>query len=458
MEIKRRNELTLNDLGKIQTPFFVRSDLRNDFNGRGYGSGGDIHEFEEYYRKFETGSLFAVYFHRPSFPLFTWKKDIENPEKGKWVVTRPSIVENYNLWLEDILWRINFYIPYSTKKSTDYQDNDKPDIPYSDSPSVIPEKTYHEQAKNWSRKAGKTATNVLDDMFGDTAEKAKEAKGYYQEGNYSNMALVAGIATIDALNPLKKVKALEKAIETSDKLDNAQDALNGDVPSKGKNKKKISNSGGKEENKDKFKCDWKNCKGEHPKKIKYANNGSTSRGTYIGAWSTPWKNGTGTQSNKITISHYEAETSKAKSLEKAKSLFDSEQYVTNNHHLIPIAVMAKFPRLSHNAKLIGFNINDGEYGISLPYFITDIFRHDLQSHKTTHPNYSKKVVKMLQKIEKKCQVYCNKNNQKQLLNDLSELSELIREYVVQWDSLWLLRKTAVNDRKISFNQADIPHP
>ncbi len=219
---------------------------------------------------------------------------------------------------------------------------------------------------------------------------------------------------------------------------------------------KKGNSGQGDTSKDdkkKFKCNWKNCKGDHARKINYANNGSTSRGKYTGVWYTPWHSGAGIKSEKITIAHYEAETGKAKSLEEAKSLFGSEQYVTNNHHLIPIAAIEKFSKLSHNAKLIGFDINDGKYGIRLPYFITDIFRHDLQSHKTNHPNYSKKVEKQLRKLEKQCEFLCTNNKQNQLIAHLSGFSDRLKGHLERWDQSWLLRKTALDDRKKSYQQA-----
>lgn len=216
--------------------------------------------------------------------------------------------------------------------------------------------------------------------------------------------------------------------------------------------------GDEEEKEELHSCEWKDCNGKHPKKIDYPNDGCVTRGKYTGKWKSPWEGGAGATSNEVTVAHYEAETGKATSLAEAKSLFGTGKYVTNNHHLIPIAAMAKFPKLSHNAQLVGFDINDGKYGICLPYFITDIFRHDLQSHKTNHPNYSKKVVHILKKFDKKCKTYCHNDEQDQLRSDLDELAELIREYLVTWDHAWLLRKSAVNDRQQSFNQAGISHP
>ncbi len=120
--------------------------------------------------------------------------------------------------------------------------------------------------------------------------------------------------------------------------------------------------------------------------------------------------------------------------------------------------MAKFPKLSHNAKLIGFNINDGKYGICLPYFITDIFKHDLQSHKTNHPNYSMKVEDELEVIQEQCLTFCKNNKQSSLERELTDLTDDLREYIANWDIAWLLRKSAIKDREISFKQANLPHP
>jgi len=124
--------------------------------------------------------------------------------------------------------------------------------------------------------------------------------------------------------------------------------------------------------------------------------------------------------------------------------------------------MAKVKQLAHNAKLIGFDIDDGKYGIMLPYFITDIFHNDLQSHKTNHSSYSKKVIKQLEKLEKNCKKYCDNGNQQQLLNDLERFAKKLRERIISWDKAWLLRDTSVNnalrDRTKSYIQAGLMQP
>jgi hypothetical protein len=214
----------------------------------------------------------------------------------------------------------------------------------------------------------------------------------------------------------------------------------------------------KEEKEELHSCKWKDCDKKHPEKIDYPNDGCVTRGKYTGKWKAPWDGGAGVTSNEIAIGHYETETGKAASLAEAKIFFGTGKYVTNNHHLIPVATMAKFPKLGHNAKLVGFDINNGKYGLCLPYFITDIFRHDLQSHKTNHPNYSKKVKDQLRVIEKQSVKYCKSGKQTDLVGDLDRFAQRLRRFVINWDSNWLLRKSAESDRVKSFKQAGLNPP
>lgn len=134
------------------------------------------------------------------------------------------------------------------------------------------------------------------------------------------------------------------------------------------------------------------------------------------------------------------------------------KYVTNNHHLIPVEAMSAYPALGHNAKLIGFDINNGKNGVVLPYFVTDIFRHDLQSHKTSHTNYDKKVKEHLEVIDKRSQKYCQSNRQEELLGDLDRFAERLGKLVVGWHKNWLLRSEAASDRVKSFTQAGLNPP
>jgi len=210
-----------------------------------------------------------------------------------------------------------------------------------------------------------------------------------------------------------------------------------------------------------YQCEWKSCKGKHDSKIEYDNDGCTVRGEYTGIWQEPWFGVTSKTSSKITLAHYKKEN-KVKHQQTAKDLFGTNRYATENHHLIPIKTIEKVAQLAHNAKLIGFDINDGKYGIVLPYFITDIFRNDLQSHKTSHSSYSKKVLKELKKLQEECLKYCNNRNQRELLNDLRDLADDLRLYIKNWDEAWLLRDSSVNnalkDREKSYTQAGLVQP
>lgn len=208
-----------------------------------------------------------------------------------------------------------------------------------------------------------------------------------------------------------------------------------------------------------YKCKWKNCKGQHSFEIKYSNDGCVDRngGIYTGFWREPWMAGVGVKSTKITFQHYYGEVKK-KRLKDAKSLFGSDKYPTEKHHIIPIKSISKYKQLSHNAKLTGFDINNGKYGICLPYFVTDIFKHDLQCHRTNHKNYSFKVEDELEDLQEQCLSYCDNEKQHKLVKELKELADDIRGYIKIWDKAWLLRKDAVGDRKKSYHQAGLPCP
>ncbi len=207
-----------------------------------------------------------------------------------------------------------------------------------------------------------------------------------------------------------------------------------------------------------FTCDWKNCKGEHSEEIEYPDreNGKTIRGEYTGVWLEPWMYlGSGKSSSNITIKHYIKEVKK-KRIGDAKSLFGTGMYPTDKHHLIPVSSISKCSVLRHNAELVGWDINHADNGITLPYFVTDIFRHDLQSHRTSHPSYSRKVERDLKQLQKKCNKYCETERQIQLLFDLQEISDDCCQLIREWK--WPLRTTAFKDRVKSYKQAKIKAP
>ncbi len=208
-----------------------------------------------------------------------------------------------------------------------------------------------------------------------------------------------------------------------------------------------------------YPCAWnEQCNVKHPKKIEYPNEskGVVKRGKYTGDWQMPWdENGSGEKSANITIDHYKREVKK-KRIADAEAMFGTNAYPVDNHHLIPISPFGKRKKLKHNAKLVGWDINHSDNGICLPYFVTDIFRHDLQCHRTSHPNYSKIVERDLIALEKECLSYCSKGTQENLLTDLKKSSDRYKRLMKKWKML--LRATAKADEKKSYTQAGIPIP
>ncbi len=214
----------------------------------------------------------------------------------------------------------------------------------------------------------------------------------------------------------------------------------------------------KEEEEKKYSCDWKDCKGEHDEEIDYpeSSKGKINRGVYTGDWEMPWNSGLSeNKSLKITINHYTREVKK-KRIKEAKAKFGTNEYPVDNHHLIPISSLNELDALKHNAKLVGWDINHSDNGVCLPYFVTDVYRHDLQCHRTSHPSYSKKVERELKQLETECVSFCSNNSQENLLSELNEASEDFKKLIIKWK--WLLRSTANADRNKSYTQAGISIP
>jgi len=266
---------------------------------------------------------------------------------------------------------------------------------------------------------------------------------------------------IKAANKIQDITALLKKVKLHRKQSKPHNSKIAEKMDKPKEDKL------KEKEKKKFKCDWKNCKNDHEKKIKYKNKGKINRGSYTGNWVMPWiENGPGDKEiNPVTLDCYTNEA-KSKHLSDAKKTIQETMmnkpiitYATNNHHLIPISAMEAFKaKLGHNAKLMNWVINDSDNGVAIPYFLTDIFRHDIQCHKTSHPEYNTNVKIELKKIEKKSLDFCSRNNQKLLTKKLNKLSNKLRVRIIMWDRDWLLRKNAIRDRKNSYERAGLKEP
>jgi len=207
------------------------------------------------------------------------------------------------------------------------------------------------------------------------------------------------------------------------------------------------------------KCEWKQCKKTHNRQITYANTGSVKRSsTYESDWVNaglePWKlHGPGRDSG-ADIREYREETPAAKYADTAAGLKYPE-YHTQKHHLISVNLFSNVSKLSHNAKLIGYDANHKNNGICLPSYIVDIVQHDLQCHRGPHPKplYNDKIDPLLRNLEIKCLGYCELDVsgkislQKNLLDDLNGLSNRVAKKIKDWK--WLLRKNALAERSKS---------
>ena len=161
--------------------------------------------------------------------------------------------------------------PVAVQQDVPDQDDDVPDISIINQPSPPgAEKTTFEKVEDWSRGAGKTNTKILDSMLKDAEEGIEEIKEHYHEGDYRQAAIAAGAAIVEQLTPLGKVKAIKKGMEIDEKSDDAEEVLNGDLPSGGKGKGKKNNNSGNENNggnndKNDDNKDPIKCRGQQPK-------------------------------------------------------------------------------------------------------------------------------------------------------------------------------------------------
>lgn len=192
----------------------------------------------------------------------------------------------------------------------------------------------------------------------------------------------------------------------------------------------------------KYGCAWKDCKGDpHPSKVDYKDQeqGCTERGTYVGNWPEPFHILTPSYTN------FGVQEGCFKGLCSRRYVgvvqSNRDHYETQNHHVIPVASIQSFTRLTHNLKLIGWNLNDGiSNGICLPYFREDSIWHDLQPHRGSHPRiYTDDVKESLKPLETECLVYCqeaekedSKVDQQTLKKDINKLVETIRNRILNW--------------------------
>ena len=209
-------------------------------------------------------------------------------------------------------------------------------------------------------------------------------------------------------------------------------------------------------------CDWQDCLTTHERKVSYPGGGKLERSNgFASAWVAaglePWmKYGDGIDSM-ASAAEYREETPGASYASTAAAM-KHPQYHTQKHHLISINLFKNFPKLKHDATLIGYDVNAPKNGICLPSYTLDIVRHDLQAHRGSHPNalYNSRILPLLERLEQRAAKYCEPERngacefQKQLLGDLERLSREIENRVREWD--WLLRSEAPTERTAAYER------
>jgi hypothetical protein len=225
-----------------------------------------------------------------------------------------------------------------------------------------------------------------------------------------------------------------------------------------------------------FECKWQDCEKKHLEDINpsYPSKGSVSKGAatsgrnYEAEWIAcdlePWKlRGDGVDPTpKVADYSSEIDVSKPrnkKMVTKAIEEFSHPSYMTQKHHVISVHLFDDFSKLAYDAKLVDYNVNDKENGICLPYFSTDIVRHDLQAHRGPHPPmYDERVSVLLRNLEEKCVRYCTEGCQPLLKRKLEAISRRVIGHIEAWEAGWYLRSTAVAERKAAYDRIGIPPP
>ncbi|MCS7466708.1 AHH domain-containing protein [Stieleria sp. ICT_E10.1] len=217
-------------------------------------------------------------------------------------------------------------------------------------------------------------------------------------------------------------------------------------------------------------CDWKQCEEDHKKKIDYPGDGKVKHSSnYASKWGEhePWvmSGNAGNTGKRAELADYREETKSARYAVNAAAMTDPN-YHTQKHHLISVNLFGKVSDLSHDAKLIGYDVNHINNGSCFPSYAYDIFRHDMQCHRGSHPNavYNDHIMPILLNLEKKCITYCQRDSncdtspQQGLIQNLNAISAVCFTKLLYWE--WFLRskEKALRERKESFERQNLAVP
>lgn len=170
-------------------------------------------------------------------------------------------------------------------------------------------------------------------------------------------------------------------------------------------------------------CGWQDKCQKHKKAIPYAKKANLDRGD-LSNWPRPAA-GQPANNTKIKDKH------KSGKLLKGKTVTGTN-YKFQRHHVLPVEVFKSGP-MRTNLTLLGYDINVfGENGISLPFRLEDMVWHDLQCHRGSHPIYTGKVEKWVEKIMDQCGQYCKKGEQTKLWDEIKDLADDCIEKINDW--------------------------
>ncbi len=207
-------------------------------------------------------------------------------------------------------------------------------------------------------------------------------------------------------------------------------------------------------------CKWKNCHTKHNEPPRYPGNGRVTKSSnyaekWVEAGQEPWdlygegKNIAHLPDEAWDWAYQFRESPKVPPQEKLATSKQNarngvEQYPTEKHHVIPAHLFKDLKALSHNIRLIDWDINAKENAICLPYVAADILRHNLQVHRGQHSKeYNDNLRSELKKIQAQSLNYCKNNKQKQLIKKLNKLAGKMSEHIRNWHPDYLLRKDAL---------------
>jgi len=147
-------------------------------------------------------------------------------------------------------------------------------------------------------------------------------------------------------------------------------------------------------------CGWQDKCQKHKKAIPYEQKKANLDRGDLSSWPRPAAGKT-------------ANTTKIKDKHKRGKLKGKMVTCTNykyqRHHVLPVEVFKSIVPMRKNLILLGYDINVfQENGICLPFRPEDMMWHDLQCHRGSHPIYTGKVEKRVQKIMDQCGQYCEK--------------------------------------------------